>query len=298
MQGRQLPVGGHQVGNRTGVLVQRSGDQSAPSTVVPILTLPAPVGVVAAALARAVEAMCPAPLSATLFGSAATGKADRLSDVDLALVRPRGMRRHWHPWLSALVDLDEAWAEGAEARLGTGVEGGLTAVRAALALPGSIWSDAAINGICVGGAPLASLARHPVRFDPGAACARRVRNALRLAQEYIEGAGTLAITSSRISARTVLMVTWPGLRLAADALAGTMTGARVQENRPGEAVATLAGIVGPARARRYGRLAALVTAVDEGEARATARDVKAVVRLGRDFYERALAAGGRPAGHA
>lgn len=100
------------------------------------LKLPAPVEAVPAVLARAVAAMKPAPLSATLFGSAATGRADWLSDVDLALVRPRNARRHGHVWWGALLELDELWAAVAEPRLDAGVEGGLSDVRVALAKPG------------------------------------------------------------------------------------------------------------------------------------------------------------------
>lgn len=251
----------------------------------PRLKLPAPVETVSAALAQAVAAMSPAPLSATLFGSAATGQADRLSDVDLALVRPRNVRRYGHAWLGALVDLDEQWAALAEPRLDTGVQGGLSDVRAALAKPGSIWADAAVNGVCVYGAPLASLARRPVRFDPEAARARRVEHALRVASRYLRGAD--GFTSLGLGHRHVVATLWPGVRLAADALAGATTGGRVRQNRPEEAVKTLAGIVGTGPAQRYGHLARLLA--DNG-AMVTSSDVEEALRLGDSFYKQALRA--------
>ena len=251
------------------------------------LVLPAPMETVSAALAQAVAAMSPSPLSATLFGSAATGQADRLSDIDLALVFPRNVHRYGHAWLGALVDLDERWAAIAEPRLDTRAQGALGYVRDALAKPSSVWADAAVNGVCVYGDPLASLARRTVRFDPEAARSRRVENALRVASKYLQDAERL--NSLGLREHLPLRTFWPGVRLAADALAGATTGERAQENRPEEAVQTLAGIVGPVLARRYGRLARLVT---ENRAKVTSSDVEEALLLGASFYEEALRAFG------
>lgn len=265
---------------RATVVARPAGRQMVHST---RLALPAPVEAVSSALAQAVAAMGTAPLSATLFGSAATGQADRLSDVDLALVFPRNVRRYGHAWLGALVDLGERWAAIAEPRLDTSAQGALGYVRDALAKPSSVWADAAVNGVCVYGDPLASLARRTVRFDSEAARSRRVENALRVAAQYLHSARPFTSSAS-----VRFQLTWPGLRLAADALAGATTGERVHENRPARAVTTLAGIVGPALADRYGRLAAL--AADEDAAAVTAHAAEQALSLGRSFYEQACRA--------
>lgn len=62
----------------------------------------------------------------------------------------------------------------------------------------------------------------------------------------------------------------------------------MQENRPADAVTTLAGIVGPILARRYGRLAKIVA--DDDWPKVTKHDVKEALSLGRLLYEQALSA--------
>lgn len=110
---------------------------------------------VIADLAASIE---PRPSSITLFGSAARGEATASSDIDIVVVRPRGVENADESWSTSLAN----WFEAVLRSTGNPVnivEVGEEEVAELLASDRSVWRSIVDEGRTVIGADLSVLAR-------------------------------------------------------------------------------------------------------------------------------------------
>jgi hypothetical protein len=109
---------------------------------------------VLADLAAGIE---PAPVNVTLFGSAARGQATASSDIDIVVVRPRGIEDADESWSTTLADWSEAVLRSTGNHVNV-VEIGEDEVGELIASRRPVWRSIVSEGRTVAGTGLTSLA--------------------------------------------------------------------------------------------------------------------------------------------
>jgi predicted nucleotidyltransferase len=107
-------------------------------------------------IGRLASELCPAPLSVIVFGSLARGEADRLSDIDLVVVRAAGVDEDHERWFAGL----ERFRERVRRLTGNRVElvgVGEEEIGRFLGGRRPLWRDVAREGIVVFGRTVAEL---------------------------------------------------------------------------------------------------------------------------------------------